>query len=142
MDPERWRKIEQLYHLALEQEPAQQNRFLAEACPDDAELREEVESLLAQSRSTEHLVDQKAWAAADDLAATQTILTTGARLGPYQILGLLGAGGMGRVYRGLDTRLLTISKGLGISLSELVSGIEKHIEVTKAGLAGHDSGCL
>jgi len=68
MDPERWRKIEQFYHLALEQEPTQQNRFLTEACQDDAELRGEVESLLAQSGDTERLVDQRAWAEAGDLA--------------------------------------------------------------------------
>ena len=105
MDPERWRKIEQFYHLALEQEPAQQNRFLTEACQDDAELRGEVESLLAQSGDTERLVDQRAWAEAGDLAVTRTLLTPGARLGPYQILGLVGEGGMGKVYRGLDTRL-------------------------------------
>jgi serine/threonine protein kinase/Flp pilus assembly protein TadD len=105
MDPERWRQIEELYHLVLEQEPAQQNRFLAEACRHDSELRGEVESLLAQSGGTERLVDQTALAEADDSAATRTVLTPGARLGPYQILGLLGEGGMGKVYRGLDTRL-------------------------------------
>src|SRR3984893_15312312 len=105
MDPERWREIEQLYHLALEQEPAQRNRVLAEACEDDAELRKEVESLLAQSGGSDRLVGKSAWVEADDLAETQTILTPGARLGPYQILGLLGEGGMGKVYRGLDTRL-------------------------------------
>ncbi len=105
MDPERWRRIERLYHLALEQEPAQQDRFLAEACQGDAELRGQVESLLAQSGGTESLVDPTAWAEAGDLAATRTSLTPGARLGPYQILGLLGQGGMGTVYRGLDTRL-------------------------------------
>ena len=33
------------------------------------------------------------------------LLAPGTRLGPYQILGLLGEGGMGKVYRGLDTRL-------------------------------------
>jgi TolB-like protein/predicted Ser/Thr protein kinase len=105
MDPERWRKIEQLYHLALEQEPGQQNRFLAGACQGDAELRGEVESLLAQTGGTELLVDETAWAEADDVAATRTVLTPGARLGPYQVLGPLGEGGMGKVYRGMDTRL-------------------------------------
>jgi serine/threonine protein kinase len=105
MNSERWRQIEQLYHAALEQDPAQRDAFLAEACQEDAGLRGEVESLLAQPGSTEALVDHAAWAETDHLAATPTVLTPGARLGPYQILGLLGEGGMGKVYRGLDTRL-------------------------------------
>src|ERR1700674_1840594 len=105
MDPERWRQIEQLYHSALEQDPAQRNRFLAEACQGDAELRRDVESLLASGCSTELLADQTAWAESGDSAAPLTVLAPGTRLGPYQILGPLGEGGMGKVYRGLDTRL-------------------------------------
>src|SRR6185369_14050918 len=105
MDPERWRQIERLYLSALEQEPAQRNRFLTEACRGDAELRREVESLLESGGSTELLADRTAWAEAGDSAAPPTVLAPGSRLGPYQILGPLGEGGMGKVYRGVDTRL-------------------------------------
>lgn len=102
---ERWRQIEQLYHSALEQEPKRRGSFLADACPEDADLRREVESLLAQSGSTGTLVDPSAWAGVADTMETRTVLHPGEVLGPYKILGLLGTGGMGEVHEGLDTRL-------------------------------------
>jgi hypothetical protein len=105
MDPKRWAQVEQLFHTALRREPGQRAAFLAEACADDEDLRREVESLLTQRGSTEGLLDDSAWAAETGLAETATILNTGARLGPYKILGPLGAGGMGQVYRGVDTHL-------------------------------------
>ena len=48
MDPERWKRIEEIYHSALEHEPGGRTAFLAEACHSDADLRREVEGLLAQ----------------------------------------------------------------------------------------------
>jgi hypothetical protein len=46
--PDRWEKIEQLYHAALERDEAQRAGYLHEACGEDEALRREVESLLAQ----------------------------------------------------------------------------------------------
>ena len=48
MNPKRWRQIEQLYHSALEQDAAGLDAFLTEACRENADLRREVESLLAE----------------------------------------------------------------------------------------------
>ena len=46
MTPERWQRTEALYHAAHAQPPGERAAFLAEACPDDAALRGEVEVLL------------------------------------------------------------------------------------------------
>ena len=105
MNSERWRQIEQLYHQVADLERPQIDSFLADACREDADLRREVESLLAQSGATEALVDQNAWAEAHEMASAQAMLKAGTSLGPYEILGLLGTGGMGEVYSALDSRL-------------------------------------
>jgi hypothetical protein len=60
MNPERWGQIERLYHAALEREPKDRGKFLADACEGDAELRSELESLLAHAKTTEGFLERLA----------------------------------------------------------------------------------
>jgi hypothetical protein len=57
MTPERWREIEQLYQLALEQEAGRRAVFLAETCAGDEEMRREIESLLAHAEPAEGFME-------------------------------------------------------------------------------------
>jgi hypothetical protein len=66
MSPERWRRIEDVYHAALERDSGERPAFLREACRDDSDLRSEVESLLSQKASG-HLLDESLGSVAADV---------------------------------------------------------------------------
>jgi serine/threonine protein kinase len=100
MNQERWRQIERLCLDALDRESGERNAFLDAACPDDPDLRREVESLIAQESAARNFLEGPT--AEKD---ARVALAPGTRLGPYEVTALIGVGGMGDVYSARDARL-------------------------------------
>ena len=92
MIAKRWQQIERVCHDALAREPAERARFLDDACAGDADLRREVESLIALQSATEGFLEMPA-------------LQPGSRLDRYEVVAHVASGGMGEVYQARDTRL-------------------------------------
>src|SRR5271165_5770911 len=97
---DRWNRIEEIFQSALERPPSERSKYVAQACGDDAELRLEIESLLANDNATT-AIDS---VLADDLRVlvqTSDTAEIGLRVGPYRLVRELDSGGMGVVYLGV-----------------------------------------
>ena len=106
MTPERWKRIEELYHAAHATSQDQRAAFLVDACQNDEALRRQVESLLNESESDDGFLAEPPLVLPAHMVSELTpAVMTGRTLGGYQLQTLIGAGGMGEVYRARDPKL-------------------------------------
>jgi serine/threonine-protein kinase len=101
MEPERWKKIQEIYEAAVEHGITGATAFVERACSGDDELRREVESLLARDKEAERFLEVPAI----ELTAMTLFPAPGAHVATYRIESLLGRGGVGSVYSAFDTKL-------------------------------------
>jgi serine/threonine protein kinase len=103
---ENWPRLKEVFAGARALPADRRPAYLAEACAGNDTLREEVESLLTSDQRAQSFLESPAVVRGDDDARDRSrSMKEGRRLGVYHVQGLLGAGGMGEVYRARDTKL-------------------------------------
>jgi len=106
MKADRWKRINDLFHSAVERAPEERAAFLEDACHGDASLCREVKSLLTSHERTENFIESPAFEVAPELLVSDKAgALVGELIGHYRIEALIGVGGMGEVYLALDEQL-------------------------------------
>lgn len=103
LDPDRWRRLDELFHAAVELPPTQRAELIDSACGEDSMLREEIEALLRSDADDWRFLEEPALESAAPLVSDDLPqFVSGQLIGDYTILELIGRGGMGEVYLAKD----------------------------------------
>src|SRR5947208_11706552 len=100
MDSEEWKQVDKLLHAVLQHAPEEREAFLREACAGDERLEREARSLLTLEEPAKGFLETPAIEVAAridgrNLSIGRTALSAGDKLGHYEVICLLGQGGMG-----------------------------------------------
>ncbi|MBX3380680.1 MAG: serine/threonine protein kinase [Phycisphaeraceae bacterium] len=100
MNHERQRIAEGVFKEARGLSGAERERFVLQKCGSDAELADEVRSLLSWNEGAEGVLDRPppVLSGVTEADAAAAMLPAGGTIGQYKILSVLGVGGMGVVY--------------------------------------------
>jgi hypothetical protein len=123
------RIFDQAVELSMDQRAA----FLECACGSNPDLRQRVESMLQEFEKTSGAVedpwiDNPSFSPAESNPATYA---PGERLGPYEILTPIGAGGMGQVFKARDMRLDRIV-AIKVSMEKFSERFEREAQAIAA----------
>ena len=127
MTPDRWKKVNEIFQSAAELEGEEQKRYLEEKCQDDEKLRRDVDDLLKADGDAGTFMAGNAASDVEHLINPDVDKTlTGESFNNYEVVSLLGKGGMGRVYLAEDSKL-----SRKVALKTIPSSFSKHKEHLK-----------
>jgi len=91
MTPDRWRQVKEIFHSALQYEPAKRSIFVSSACGGDESLRKEVESLISSHEKDGTFMDSPAYAAVAETLVNDQELKPGQKIASYEVISFISA---------------------------------------------------